>query len=162
VSVTGDGSGAACLDATITKRHGSRGTTVAIGEPTENEGSTWVNVYPTLRVDGSLPDCKPVYMLYIKDTNDGDTYKPAEEFLEILRGEVGELTSRWTFKEHTGEVSWDLSDRDVKALRPRFTVGGVTSVDCRVIAMQPGSQTDGPLATLTDLPSSDFSITILD
>jgi hypothetical protein len=55
-----------------------------------------------------------------------------------------------------------LSDSDFQNVKARFTAGGVTSVDFRVIAMQPGSVTDGPLATLTDLPAAEFSVIIKD
>jgi hypothetical protein len=56
----------------------------------------------------------------------------------------------------------DLSNKDVKNLETRFTDNGVLAIDFKVVSMQPGSNTDGPLATIDNLPSNEFSVTIFD
>jgi hypothetical protein len=132
VSVTGNGSGAACLDATITKRDGAKGTTVAVPDPVDGQVEfTHFNVIQTLNVDGDTEGCEPVYMLFVKDTQAAVAYKPLEEFVEELRLEVApaELTSEIHFDEHTGDVDVRLSNTDVDNLRARFTAAGVTSID---------------------------------
>jgi hypothetical protein len=164
LAVTGDGSGAACQAATITKRDGSRGTTIAV--PDVIDGAvviTEFSLMQTINVVGNTADCNPVFILLMKDTLDGDAYKPIEEMAEILRLEVpsGELTSTFRFDEETGEINISLSNTDVRDLRTRFTSAGVTTIDLRAVAMQPGSSTHGPLIALANLPSADFSITVL-
>jgi hypothetical protein len=56
----------------------------------------------------------------------------------------------------------DLSNKDVDNLKARFTDGGVTGIDFKVVTMQPGSLTVGPLANIGDLPANEFSVTIFD
>jgi hypothetical protein len=164
--VTGDGSGAACQAETITLRDGSRGTTVAIPDVVDGAVSTTeFSMIQTINVvQGGTDGCtrKPVYTLLMKDTADGDAYKPIEEMGEILRLEVpsGELTSSFHFNEETGQVDVKLSNSDVRDLMTRFTDAGVTTIDLKVVAMQPGSTTHGPLISLDNLPSAEFSITL--
>jgi hypothetical protein len=85
------------------------------------------------------------------------------EFIEVLEAEVAPaaLSSEWTFDRSTGDLMLNLSDKDVELLRPRFTSGGVTKIEVAVYAMQPGSNTAGPLVDVTTLPTAEFEIEVL-
>jgi hypothetical protein len=122
-------------------------------------------VLQTINVVGDIDGCSPVYMLYIKDTDD-DTYKPLEEFIEIIEAEVvpATLTSDIDFNEETGDLNLHLSNADLELLRDRLTddITGKISLDVAVRAMQPGSNDFGPIASIDDLPLAEFNVEIFD
>jgi hypothetical protein len=166
ISVTGNGSGAACLSSTITFESSAEGRTTAVEAVVAGEDVKFadVEILQTVIVTGDTDGCSPIFMLYMQDID--DAYKPIEGMKDILTGVVSEkgstLTSSFGFDEHTGDLTMHFSNSDVAHTKDRFEDAGKILVNLRVYAMQPGSQTDGPLATLTDLPYGDFTVEILE
>jgi hypothetical protein len=164
LSVTGNGFGAECGPATLTKRDGAKNGVIAVPDVVAGATPefTKIEVLNTIAVDGDVATCKPVFFLLVKDND--SVYKPYQEFIEILEGEAGSqvLTSVWNFNKKTGDFSLDLSSKDVALFRARFTTAGVTKMEFKVQAMQPGSTTVGPLINRANLPFADFEYVIED
>jgi hypothetical protein len=84
VTVTGNGDGAQCLDANLSKINSAQNKIVAVTEVIAGEDIEFatIEILETLKVEVDIDECSPTFLIYMKD-DDGD-FKPIEEMKEIL------------------------------------------------------------------------------
>jgi hypothetical protein len=84
VTVTGNGDGVECLDATLLKVNSAQNKIVAVPEVVAGEDIvfTSIEIKETLKVEGDTDGCSPTFLIYMKDND--NAFKSIEEMKEIL------------------------------------------------------------------------------